>query len=140
MPNVSMTATLGVAAVVGAIAITILGGSKDRLLADGKDQASIPKQCKTEACTVKTTVDQFGHKSLLKSAQQSKSIQAMAVEESANESLTRKPVRRLAKKHLQQPVENTQPLLVEEPPQQLVEKAQSRRLRRADDPFLDSFN
>lgn len=143
MQSVSMTATLGLAAVVGTIAIIIIGTSRDEILASGKEQATIPHQCKT--CAISTSIHQVVREKAVKSAQQGnrsadaqlsldkkyKSVQAMVVEESGAKPLRTKPLQPPAKKALQ--------LLVENPPQP-VEKPQSRRLRRADDPFLQSFN
>jgi len=140
MNSVSMTATLGFAAVVGTIAILVVGASKDQILASGKDQASTPIQCKT--CAMSTSIDRVVRKKALKSnrsadAQVSlnkndKSVQAMVVKESAEKPLGKRSVQRMVEKPLQRVGEN--------PPEQLVEKSQSRRLRRADDPFLESFN
>lgn len=56
----------------------------------------------------------------------------IVVNGSADKPASRKPPQRLVKKP---PL-----LLIENPPQRLVEKPLSRRLRRADDPFLKSFN
>ena len=140
MSSVSMTATLGFAAVVGTIAILIVGASKDQILASGKNQASTSIQCKT--CATSASIDRAVRKKASKSnrsadAQVSlnkndKSEQAMVVREIAEKPLGKKPVQRLVKKPVQRVGEN--------PPEQLVEESESRRLRRADDPFLESFN
>jgi hypothetical protein len=156
MYSVSMTTRLGLAAVVGTIAIVILAHSKD--------QVSTPKQCKDENCAVSTT-DQIIGKKAPKSTQASnvsvdgqmilrkrnKSVQGVMVEGSADKPVSDKPVSkksapRLIKKPPQRLAEKSQYALVD--PQRLVEKSaqplvenrNTRRLRRADDPFLESFN
>jgi hypothetical protein len=151
MYSVSMTTRLGLATVLGTIAIVILAHSKD--------QASTPKQCKGENCAV-SAIDQIIRKKAPKSTQQSngsvdgqmilnkknKSVQAIVVEGSADKPVSKKPAPRLIKKSAQRLVEKSpQPLvdpqrLVEKSPQHLVGNPSTRRLRRADDPFLDSFN
>jgi hypothetical protein len=139
MNSVSMTATLGVGAVVGTIALLLVGASKDQILASRKDQASLPIQCKT--CAMSTSIDQIVRKKALKSTRSAdaqaslnkndESVQAMVVKASARKPLGMRPVQRMVKNPLQRVGEN--------PPEQLVEQSQSRRLRRADDPF-ESFN
>jgi hypothetical protein len=151
MYSVSMTTRLGLAAVVGTIAIVILAHSKD--------QVSTPKQCKDENCAVSTT-DQIIGKKAPKSTQASnvsvdgqmilrkrnKSVQAVVVEVSADKPVSKKSSPRLIKKSPQRVAEKSQYALVD--PQRLVEKSaqplvenrNTRRLRRADDPFLESFN
>jgi hypothetical protein len=170
MYSVSMTTRLGLATVVGTIAIVILAHSKD--------QASTPKQCKVENCAVSTNIGQSTRKKIPKSTQLSrgsadgqmilnkknKSVQAIVVNGSADKPVSKKPALRLVKKSAprlvrksaqrlvekspQLFVDNSQRRVVEKSPQRLVEKSpqpvvenpQYRRLRRADDPFLESFN
>ena len=133
-----MTARLGLAAVVGTIAVMILANSKD--------QVSITGQCKLANCAVKTNINQIMPTKAPKTTQQSnhtadgqmtlnkkyKSVQAIAVQESVDRPVSRKPPKALAKKPPQR--------LIENPPPSQAEPSPSRRLRRADDPFLDSFN
>ena len=67
---------------------------------------------------------------------------------SAREFVSQKPAPRLLEPPPLQLVDNPPQSLVEPPPQQLIENSQqrlvetprSRRLRRADDPFLESYN
>lgn len=154
MYNLSMTATLGVAAVIGTIAVVILGGSKEQILAQGKDQASIPSQCKTEKCLVSADVDRTIRKKVAKAPQQNvrsvegemildkkdRTFRALAVGESVYKPLHRKSVAREAKKSPLRLTESPPQRLAESPSPVQTEKPQSRRLRRADDPFMDSFN
>jgi hypothetical protein len=151
MYSVSMTTRLGLATVLGTIAIVIFAHSKD--------QAFTTKQFKGENCAV-STIDQIIRKKAPKSTQQSngavdgqmilnrknKSVQAMVVEGSADKPVTKKPAAWLIKKSAQRLVEKSpQPMvdpqrLVEKSPQHPVENPGTRRLRRADDPFMESFN
>jgi len=119
--------------------------NRHRYPAHSKDQASTPKQCKGENCAV-SAIDQIIRKKAPKSTQQSngsvdgqmilnkknKSVQAIVVEGSADKPVSKKPAPRLIKKSAQR--------LVEKSPQHLVENPSTRRLRRADDPFFESFN
>ena len=166
MYSVSMTTKLGLATVLGAIAVVILAHSKD--------QAPITNRCKGENCTI-TTIDEVMRKKVPKSAQaqmvlnkKEKSVQAIVVgsaEEWANETparrLVKKSTQRLVKKPAQQwlakkPAQQrlakkpTQQRLAKKPTQQrlaknLVENAPEfvenspqpqHRPRREDDPFL----
>jgi hypothetical protein len=157
MYNLSMTATLGVAAVVGTIAVVILGGSKEQILALGKDQASVPTQCNTEKCPVSTNVDRIIRKKVAKATQatqenvryvegemildkKDKAVRALAVGESVYKPLHKKLVVRQTKKSPLLFTESPPQRLAENPSSVQAEKPQPRRLRRADDPFMNSFN
>ncbi len=56
------------------------------------------------------------------------------------DTVSKKPAQPWLENPPQQLVEEPPQLLVEDPPRQLVENPRSRRLRRADDPFLEGFN
>jgi hypothetical protein len=155
-----MTTRLGLATVLGAVAIVVIAHSKD--------EASDPKQCKADNCTVSTIdriIRQNGPNSAYKSDRfidaqvmlKGRSVRAMVVKGSPDEladnkpthQLLKKPARRLAKKPSRRPpqrlAENPPQRFVENPPQRLVEKSSQPRYprgRRADDPFLwqESFN
>jgi hypothetical protein len=117
MYSVSMTARLGLAAVLAAIAVVILAHSKD--------QAPVTNRCKAGNCAVSTAnIDQVVRKNIPKGAQQSnrsadskmilnkkdKSVQAIAV--TGSEPVSKKSAQRLAKKPAQR---------LAKPPQRLVE-------------------
>ncbi len=168
--SVSMTTRLGLATVLGAIAVVILAHSKD--------QAPITNRCKSENCTI-TTIDEVMRKKVPKSTQEinrsadvspvdkkpsqrlikqppqrlvtkpllnkkDKSVQAMVVNGKAVKPVSKKPSKRLTKKPPWL-VENPPQRLVENPPGLLEESLKNRhfsKYRRADDPFLwrESFN
>jgi len=64
----------------------------------------------------------------------------VVVRGSADKFVSNKPAQQLVENPPQQLVENPPQRLVEKPQQRVVESPQYRRLRRADDPFLERFN
>ena len=64
----------------------------------------------------------------------------VVVRGSADKFVSNKPAQQLVENPPQQLVENPPQRLVEKPQQRLVGNPQYRRLRHADDPFLESFN
>ena len=159
----SMTIRLGLATVLGAIAVVILAHSKD--------QIPITDQCKAGSCAVSAKTAQVERKKVPKAGQYAngttdrqplprkteKSMQALGqietsetisrrkdramLDESADTGLTKNAVaitgsKSLGKKPDRRLVKKPPQLLVESLPEVQIEKPRDRRARREDDPFI----
>ena len=120
------------------LSLAVISGSVFGV-ARAQDSTTKVKPCIGELCPPKSPIGDMPAQTTQDAGQsqqvhaQDKSSAQMRLRKQKRVSFDRKQTaQRLAKRPPQR--------LVESPPQRQVEKPQARRLRRADDPFLESFN